>query len=216
MPSNAYLRRLYSLYAPVYDLVLERLFAPARRQALGHLVLRPGERVLVVGAGTGLDLDHLSDDVAVTMLDLTPAMLNKARRRATRLGREVAFVEGRAEALPFEDATFDAVVLHFVLAVVPQPQATLSEAARVLKPGGRMSILDKFVSDDKPVPLGRRALNVVAPWLATDVTRRLGPMVRAARLKKRVREKAGPLGLFRSVSVSKPHPERASGALPDG
>lgn len=207
MPSNAYLRRLYSLYAPIYDLVIERLFAPARRQALRTLAVQPGQRVLVVGAGTGQDLDHLPASVEVTMLDLTPAMLDLARQRARRLGRTVTFVEGHAEALPFADASFDAVVLHYIVAVVPDPQATIDEAARVLRPGGRMSILDKFAPDDGPVSRGRRALNLVSPWLATDVARRLGPMLRAAGLTQHSRENAGPLGLFRTISVSKPGPK---------
>ena len=207
MPSNAYLRRLYSVYAPIYDLAVARAFAPARRQALDHLSLRRGQRVLIVGAGTGLDLTHLPGGVSVTLLDLTPAMLARARRRATQVGLDATVVEGSADALPFADASFDAVVLHFILAVVPDPAAALREAARVLVPGGRMSILDKMASDDGPLSVGRRALNVVSPWLATDVTLRLGPLLKKAGLRRRVREKVGPFGLFRAVSVQKPKPE---------
>lgn len=211
MPSTAYLRRLYNLYAPVYDVVVGPAFERARRQSLSHFVFRPGLRVLIVGGGTGLDLSYLPDDAAITIVDVSRGMLARAQQRAERMGLAVTFVEGSADALPFEDASFDAIVLHFILAVVPDAGAALREATRVLVPGGRMAILDKMAPENKPLSFSRRALNVVSPWVATGVTLRLGPLLKANGLKKRLREKVGPFGLFRAVSAVKPRTEASSG-----
>ena len=204
MPSNAYLRGLYTLYAPVYDLAIERLMASARRRALARLALSAGDRVLVVGGGTGQDLPHLPPGVRVTFGDLTPAMLARARRRAARLGLDVAFVTLDAHALPFEDAAFDAVVLHLIVAVVPDPEAAMGEAARVVRPGGRVSVFDKFAPDDGRITPMRRALNRLTPWIATDVTRRIGPLLEGAGLVRTAETPYGPGGVFRIVTAERP------------
>ena len=97
-------------------------------------------------------------------LDFNAAMLSRARPRG--LGLRIEWVLGDSMALPFYDAHFDHVVLHLILAVVPQPAQCLSEAARVLKPGGTIIILDKFLRPNKLAPL-RRALNPLSRRIAT-------------------------------------------------
>jgi phosphatidylethanolamine/phosphatidyl-N-methylethanolamine N-methyltransferase len=113
--------RRYTLLAPVYDVLL-RLSGlnTARRRSIDLLELQPAERVLIVGAGTGLDLEHLDVSVRVYASDVTPAMLQRLRRRAVarRMAVEVQIMDGAA--LAFCDRSFDAVILHLVLAVVPR------------------------------------------------------------------------------------------------
>ena len=107
---------------------------------------------MLSGIGTGLDLPLLPKLHHYTALDFNAAMLSRARLRATRLldeGMQVEWVLGDSMALPFADAQFDHVVLHLILAVVPQPAQCLNEAARVLKPGGTVIIFDKFLSRNK-------------------------------------------------------------------
>ena len=165
-------RLRYTLWAPFYDRVA--VFRRQRRRSIELLALRPGERVLVVGAGTGADLLFLPLDVEVLATDLTPAMLARAQPRV-RPGIELRVMDGQALDLP--DDSFDAVILHLIVAVIPDPVACLREAARVLKPGGRIAVFDKFVADGERPSLPRRIANLVTRTLFTDINRRLGEIL---------------------------------------
>lgn len=165
--TNRWNRLRYTFWAPVYDLAVRALDGK-RQESLALLDARPGERLLIVGAGTGADLPHLPAGCAVLATDLTPAMLRRARPRV-RPGTHLVVMDGHRLAVP--DAAFDAVVLHLVLAVIPDPAHCLREAARALRPGGRVAVLDKFVRGRRPPP-ALRALNAVVRVLFTDMTRR--------------------------------------------
>jgi len=169
-------RTRYQLYAPIYDAVARPL-ERGRKRAVGRLDLRPDERVLILGAGTGSDLNYLPDDVQVTALDAAPAMVRRTEERAAALGMDVNARMGDAQALPFEDDAFDAVLLHLILSVVPDPGAVAAETARVLAPNGRVSIYDKFVPRGTEPSLLRRALNPVARFLFSDLNRSLTPLL---------------------------------------
>ena len=197
---NAWNRLRYAVLAPVYDAAVSRAFAPARRRSFELLDLRPGERVLIVGCGTGLDFPFLPPGVHLTAGDLTPAMVRRAQDRADALGLADADVRVLdAHRLDIPDGSFDTVVLHLLLAVVPDPVAAIREARRVLAPGGRVAIFDKFVADGERPSFVRRAASVVAGVVATDLTRELGPLLRTAELTALHDESAGPGGLFRVV-----------------
>ncbi len=172
---NRWNRTRYHLWAPVYDLVA-RTLARAREDAMTGLGVGAEESVLIVGAGTGLDLPLLPASARVTATDLTPAMLSRARRRAP----DRRFVQTDAQHLGFRDACADVVILHFIVTVVQDPAACLREAARVTRPGGRISVLDKFVPDDERPSLPRRAVNVLARAAFSDVTVDLGAALRDA------------------------------------
>jgi ubiquinone/menaquinone biosynthesis C-methylase UbiE len=166
---NPLLRLSYSLIAPIYDLVVSRPLLRARTQTLRTLPTEQTRKVLLSGIGTGLDLPLLPKLHYYTALDFNAGMLSRARLRGTRLrdeGLQVEWVLGDSMALPFADAHFDHVVLHLILAVVPQPAQCLSEAARVLKPGGTIIIFDKFLRSQQTALL-RRALNPLSRRIAT-------------------------------------------------
>jgi ubiquinone/menaquinone biosynthesis C-methylase UbiE len=146
-------RARYSVYATFYD--LGPGFVEERRRAISLLALQPGERVLVPGVGTGADLPLLPTAVEVLGIDLTPAMLQRARQHG-RPGVELRVMN--AERLELPDASFDAVLLHQVLEPVRDPSACLAEAARVLRPGGRISVFDKFIPEDAAASPWRVAL----------------------------------------------------------
>ena len=152
-PGNSWRRWRYSFLAPLYDLGAAGHDA-ARRRAVKLLALAPGDRVLIVGVGTGQDLLFLPANVQVTAVDLAPAMLERARRRHPQA--EFAVMEG--EHLDFPSASFDAVLLHQVLEVAARPEALLRESARVLAISGRISVFDKFVPADHRLAPWRRAL----------------------------------------------------------
>jgi len=161
---NPMLRWSYSLIAPLYDLAISAPLLAARTRSLRSLPTDTAGRVLLNGIGTGLDLPLLPKLHQYTALDFNAAMLSRARPRGT--GLQVEWVLGDSMALPFPDAHFDHVVLHLILAVVPHPDQCLSEAARVLKPGGTIVILDKFLRPNQ-LALLRRALNPLSRRIAT-------------------------------------------------
>lgn len=158
------LRWSYSLIAPIYDWVIARPMRAVRTQSLRSLPIDVPKRVLLSGIGTGLDLPLLPKLHHYTALDFNAAMLSRARQRSS--GLQVEWVLGDSMALPFPDAQFDHVVLHLILAVVPQPAQCLSEAARVLKSGGTVIIFDKFLRPQQTALL-RRALNPLSRRIAT-------------------------------------------------
>ncbi|MHB1116238.1 class I SAM-dependent methyltransferase [Sideroxydans sp.] len=161
---NPFLRTSYTLIAPLYDFVIEAPMRAARKHSLAALPAMAGQNVLVSGAGTGLDLPHLPTMHRYTALDFNPDMLARARPRGDHL--DMDFILGDSMALPFDDARFDVVVLHLIVAVVPEPHRALSEAARVLKPGGKILLFDKFLQPGQRAPV-RRLLNGLSRRMAT-------------------------------------------------
>ncbi len=161
---NPLLRLSYSFIAPLYDALIERPLREARKQSLSALPTGGSKRVLVSGVGTGLDLPLLPTQHRYAALDFNSSMLSRARPRGA--GMTVDFVLGDSMALPFADAQFDHVVLHLIVAVTPEPRRCLSEAARVLKPGGTVIVFDKFLRMQQRAPL-RRAFNALTRRFAT-------------------------------------------------
>jgi ubiquinone/menaquinone biosynthesis C-methylase UbiE len=199
-------RLRYTVWAPVYDAIAQAPagFDAARRRSIDRLRLAPGQRVLVVGAGTGLDLPHLPEDVEIAAIDVTPAMLRRLETRAAGRRRPVSVHVMDARRLEFPDASFDAVVMHLILAVMPDPARGLAEAARVLKPGGRVAVFDKFLPDDERASVRRRLLNVVAKPLFSDMNRRLGSIVAGTPFVIEHDEPAAFGGVYRIVTLRKP------------
>lgn len=161
---NPLLRTSYSLIAPFYDAMIEHPLRAAREQSLRALPADENQHILVSGVGTGLDLPLLPARQRYTVLDFNSEMLSRARFRREDLS--VGFVLGDSMELPFAEATFDHVVLHLIVAVVPDPQLCLSEAARVLKPGGTIILFDKFLRPQQRAPL-RRIFNALVRRFAT-------------------------------------------------
>lgn len=170
---SARLRGVYERWAPVYDRLLGRVFREERRRSIDGLALCPGERVLLSGAGTGLDLPLLPDGVRPVALDITPAMLQRVRHAG---GPSATLLVGDAMRLPFADAAFDAAILHLILAVAPDGGRVLAEACRVLRPGGRVAVFDKFASESGSSPV-RRALNRVTRAAGTEINRTFSSML---------------------------------------
>jgi SAM-dependent methyltransferase len=133
---------------------------------LGFLAPKPGETVLDLGSGAGLDVFLAAPLVGSTGqvigVDMTPAMLEKARRNAAKMGADnVEFREGRLEALPVADATVDAVTSNCVINLVPDKTAVFREVARVLKPGGRIVVADIILDGRLPEAIEKDLLAYV-------------------------------------------------------
>lgn len=155
--SNAWNRAVYRLSAPIYDW-LAVPFERGRKRAIERLEIASGERVLIVGCGTGLDLEYLPAGADVVAVDLAPGMIEQAEARARRLDREVDARVADARSLDLPDGSVDAILLHLVLSVVPNPEELLGEAARVLAADGRASILAERGQVEAPTAGNRGSL----------------------------------------------------------
>jgi ubiquinone/menaquinone biosynthesis C-methylase UbiE len=116
--------------------------------------------VLEVGVGTGRNLPYFSPDIRLTGIDISPAMIELARRRADELRRGVELRVGDAEALAFPDGSFDTVVFCLTLCSVPDDRRAMAEARRVLRPAGRVALFEHVRS---PVPIIRVAQRLLDP-----------------------------------------------------
>ena len=139
-------RRTWTRLAGIYDLRV-RLFLRWRKPAVDALRLRPGDTVLDLACGTGLNFPYIMEGVGpagrTVGVDLTRAMLVRARRRADRSdGSDVELLEGDAARLPLAGASADAVLCSYALAIIPDYRGAIAEAVRVLKPGGRLVLLE--------------------------------------------------------------------------
>ncbi|MBR9902509.1 MAG: methyltransferase domain-containing protein [Gammaproteobacteria bacterium] len=204
--TTAWNRLRYTAYAPFYDAVAASAFRRPRRIALGQVDWEPGMRVLLVGAGTGLDLPFLPHDIEVHATDIAPAMVKRTAKRAEALRRDVECGVMDAEALSYPDEHFDVVVMHLILAVMPDPQRGLAEANRVLKVGGQLCVMDKFQPDAQLAGVGRRTLNLFTSALATDITRQAQSLLSEAGFQIRHDEPVLMNGLFRALLAAKPAP----------
>jgi phosphatidylethanolamine/phosphatidyl-N-methylethanolamine N-methyltransferase len=151
----------YRRYARIYDTVFGPVLQPGRKAVLGAINVKPGDRVLEVGVGTGLSLQMYPSSVRITGIDVSSEMLEKARARVAR--RQLQNVEGLlemdAEQMTFPDASFDKVVAMYVVSVTERPAKLLEELHRVCKPDGEIFIVNHFQSDNPIVGGIERALS---------------------------------------------------------
>lgn len=152
------IRSLYEKEAPKYDRQMgffdRVLFSGGREWVCSQA---EGE-VLEIAVGTGRNLGHYPNEVSLTGIEFSPAMLEIARKRAGKLGREIDLRVGDAQALDFPDASFDTVVCTLALCTIPDDRAAVAEVKRVLRPAGRFLLLEHVRSPVRAVRLGQRLL----------------------------------------------------------
>jgi phosphatidylethanolamine/phosphatidyl-N-methylethanolamine N-methyltransferase len=157
--------KAYARWAPIYDVVFGSVFERGRKAAIAAAE-RIGGRILEVGIGTGLSLPEYTWTNRVTGVDLSAPMLRKAKARARehRLTNVDGLAVMDAQHLGFQDAVFDVVVAQYVITAVPDPETTLDEFARVLRPGGEIVLVNHLGAETGPraalerafAPLARR------------------------------------------------------------
>src|SRR5437763_3202054 len=157
--------KAYGRWAPVYDLVFGKVFDHGRQSTIVEAD-KIGGRILDVGVGTGLSLSDYSRSTRLCGVDISEPMLRRALKRVRALGltnvETLAVMD--AKNLAFADSSFDAVVAHYVIAAVPDPERTLDDFIRVLKPGGELILVNHIGAESGPrrvfelafAPLARR------------------------------------------------------------
>jgi phosphatidylethanolamine/phosphatidyl-N-methylethanolamine N-methyltransferase len=159
---------VYDRFARIYDLIFGAILQPGRECAVRSIVSKPGLRVLELGIGTGLTMDLYPRDWKVVGVDLSRPMLTEARKKVIdhHLDRAILLIEADGARLPFDDDSFDVVLAPYVMSVVPDPLSVGRELRRICRPGGRIILLNHFLSQDS---IGAR----LERWLS-PVTSRIG------------------------------------------
>jgi phosphatidylethanolamine/phosphatidyl-N-methylethanolamine N-methyltransferase len=159
---NDFVEGVYDKLAKVYDLIFGPALHPGRLQAIERMNVQPGERVLEVGVGTGINLPLYPDTCSVTGIDFSGSLLEKARERAARKeSRHVRLLQMDAADLKFADGSFDIVYAPYLISVVPDPVKVAEEMRRVCRPGGRIIFLNHFLS---PNPILSRVERLISPF----------------------------------------------------
>jgi ubiquinone/menaquinone biosynthesis C-methylase UbiE len=167
-PETERVRRFYDGSAADYDRwmrTFDRLLIGDGRQ---RICGRASGRTLELAIGTGLNLTWYPPNIALTGIDLSPAMLAAAERRAGELGRPVELQLADAQALEFPDGRFDTVVATFAVCTIPDERRALTEAHRVLRPGGQLLLLEHVRSPVTPVRWVQRLLDPLMSRVEAD------------------------------------------------
>jgi phosphatidylethanolamine/phosphatidyl-N-methylethanolamine N-methyltransferase len=159
---NDFVAGVYEKLASVYDLAFGPALQPGRVRALRQMDIQPGERVLEVGVGTGINLSLYPKTCRMTGIDFSSSMLEKARERVARGGlRQMRLLQMDAADLKFADDSFDIVYAPYVISVVSDPVKVAQEMRRVCRPGGRIIILNHFISRN---PILSRIERLISPF----------------------------------------------------
>lgn len=193
--------RIYDFAAPLYKLLLGFPLFGLDKEQLAAVPHVRGHRVLEVGCGTGLVLSRIADEEReVVGLDISPGMLAQARKRLSSAGRKVRLVQGSYYDISFSDKSFDCVVATFTLTHAPDLNPVAAEIARVLKPGGRLVIVD--VGPSAKPRWGSRLINGM--WrLLGDYPRDETPILVRAGLKVIFRKEISKLGTVHLLVAEK-------------
>lgn len=202
--------RVYSVLARVYDGFFDWALGPGRRAAVTNLPVSPGDRILEIGVGTGLSLPLYPPSCHVTGIDITDAMLDRARARLDGLGRSgVELRRMDALSLQFPDGCFDAVVAPYVVSVVSDPSRVMAEAARVCRPGGVVAVVNRFRSRAPAMHQIDGWLTPATQWIGFRLDLPLETVTRVSGLRVERIDRVNLLGLWRLVWLRKE--ERISG-----
>jgi phosphatidylethanolamine/phosphatidyl-N-methylethanolamine N-methyltransferase len=206
--SRSTIEKAYARWAPVYDLVFGKVFGRGRAASIAAAE-RIGGRILEVGVGTGISLPLYARTNRLVGVDISAPMLRKAQERVAQFNltnvEALSVMDAARLALP--DASFDSVVAQYVITAVPDPEGTLDEFARVVKPGGEIILVNHIGAEQGP--------RAVFEACFAPIARRLGwrPEFRFARLSNWAARHGGvtlvenrpvtPLGHFSLIRFAK-------------
>lgn len=157
----AHVKRVYGFYSGIYDFLFKSFFYPRHREVVDSMDIKPNEKILEVGVGTGLSLPLYPRHCQITGIDISLEMLREAEKKRDKFALDhVTLQEMDACNLEFADDTFDYVIAMFVVSVVPDPVKLIKEMMRVTKKSGHMVIVNHFLS---PNPVLARIEEILCP-----------------------------------------------------
>lgn len=156
------IKKIYAGYSGVYDKLFKRFFYPRIKNAINYMDIKPGDRILDVGVGTGLSFSEYPRHCTVVGIDLSTEMLRKAKEKIKEQRLDnIKLLSMDAMSIGFEDDTFDTVFISHVVSVVPDPYRVMSEVRRVCRKGGQVVIVNHFKSRNKLVETVEKIINPI-------------------------------------------------------
>lgn len=199
------IKRAYAMLSPVYDLIFDKVFYPGRVAAINLLEIAPGDKILEVGVGTGLNLPLYPRDCDITGIDISEEMLRKAEQRVAGLRMthaQMLVMDG--SKLDFPDNTFDKVIATYVISAVPDPVKTLLEMRRVCKPSGHLVILNHFKSDNPIIGMFEKLVAPVCTKIGFTTELKLAPLLERVALAPEQLHRVNMLNGWRLVRCINP------------
>jgi phosphatidylethanolamine/phosphatidyl-N-methylethanolamine N-methyltransferase len=197
-------RKIYDVHAMFYDATFGRLVRRRIARAISHMNIRPDDRVLDLGIGTGVSLDYYPPDRGRLIgVDLSSGMLRKAREKVRERGLHNAVVfQADALHLPFADDTFDHVFMSHVISVVSDPYRLIQEAQRVSRPGARIVMVNHFQSTNRFIAMVEKWLCPLCTKLGWRSDLALQDLVRRTGVEVDYRYKLESIDLWETVVIT--------------
>lgn len=200
--TNKWNKIRYTIIAPGYD-IAAGILDGSRKKSIKNLEIIEGSKVLIVGCGTGLDLEYLPKGCHITATDITPKMVELTKARNKKIGHNLNALVMDGQNLELNSNEFDFVLLHLIISVIPDPYACIKEVERVVKPDGKVSVFDKFVADGTKPSFARKTANIITNTLFSDITRSFEDIASHTKLVKTSDIKANFGGKFRIIQMRK-------------
>lgn len=178
------IKKVYAAYSKVYDVLFKRFFYPRIRNAITTMDIKPGDRILDVGVGTGLSFSVFPRHCKVVGIDLSREMLSQAKKKIDENNLDnINVLSMDAMNIGFADNTFDKVFLSHVVSVVPDPYRVMQEVKRVCKPDGVVVVVNHFKSKNPIIEMCEKLMNPICKKIGWRSDLSLNEFIRHAGLK---------------------------------